>query len=149
MTIPATVQAVLTTITCSECGIAFGVPEHWRSTKRSDHSTFWCPNGHRQHYPGESGPGARPFDVSWARSTVEQCRTAGVACFVKQMGSQPTIAADDVKTWPSQVPPHVGIEVSSYSGPGAWPVLSPSEPPAGHFFERDGPAGGAFQGAML
>lgn len=54
MTIPATVQAVLTTITCSECGIAFGVPEHWRSTKRSDHSTFWCPNGHRQHYPGQS-----------------------------------------------------------------------------------------------
>jgi protein gp37 len=38
---------------------------------------------------GESGPGARPFDVSWARSTVEQCRAAGVAVFVKQIGSRP------------------------------------------------------------
>ncbi len=36
---------------------------------------------------GESGPGARPFDIRWARNTIAQCRAAGVACFVKQMGS--------------------------------------------------------------
>ena len=39
---------------------------------------------------GESTQGAgkaRPFDVAWARSTVQQCQAAGVACFVKQMGS--------------------------------------------------------------
>lgn len=38
---------------------------------------------------GESGPGARPFDLAWARSVVAQCREAGVACFVKQLGAQP------------------------------------------------------------
>jgi protein gp37/DNA-binding XRE family transcriptional regulator len=38
---------------------------------------------------GESGPGARPFDIAWARSTVEQCRAANVACFVKQLGARP------------------------------------------------------------
>lgn len=36
---------------------------------------------------GESGPGARPFDIGWARDTVAQCKAAGVACFVKQGGS--------------------------------------------------------------
>jgi protein gp37 len=36
---------------------------------------------------GESGPGARPFDVAWARSIVQQCKAAGVSCFVKQLGS--------------------------------------------------------------
>lgn len=36
---------------------------------------------------GESGPGARPMDPTWAASLVEQCRTAGVPAFVKQMGS--------------------------------------------------------------
>lgn len=36
---------------------------------------------------GESGPGARPFDVAWARSIVRQCREAGVVCFVKQLGA--------------------------------------------------------------
>ena len=35
---------------------------------------------------GESGPGARPFDLAWARSIVGQCEEAGVPCFVKQMG---------------------------------------------------------------
>lgn len=38
---------------------------------------------------GESGPGARPCDIGWIRSVVRQCREAGVACFVKQLGSQP------------------------------------------------------------
>ena len=38
---------------------------------------------------GESGPGARPFNLRWARSTIRQCAAAGVACFVKQLGARP------------------------------------------------------------
>jgi len=38
---------------------------------------------------GESGPGARPFDIEWARQTIRQCKAAGVACFVKQLGAKP------------------------------------------------------------
>jgi protein gp37 len=37
---------------------------------------------------GESGGGARPFQMSWARSIVEQCKAAGTPCFVKQLGAQ-------------------------------------------------------------
>jgi protein gp37 len=36
---------------------------------------------------GESGPGARPMDLVWAQRLVDQCRAAGVAVFVKQLGS--------------------------------------------------------------
>ena len=36
---------------------------------------------------GESGPGARPCNVAWVRSLVAHCATAGVPCFVKQLGS--------------------------------------------------------------
>jgi protein gp37 len=35
---------------------------------------------------GESGAGARPFDLAWARSIVQQCAESGVPAFVKQMG---------------------------------------------------------------
>lgn len=38
---------------------------------------------------GESGSGARPMDIGWARSLVEQCRSSGVAVFVKQLGAWP------------------------------------------------------------
>lgn len=38
---------------------------------------------------GESGHGARPMWVAWAHSLVEQCRAAGIACFVKQLGVDP------------------------------------------------------------
>jgi protein gp37 len=38
---------------------------------------------------GESGPGARPFDLAWARSLVAQCKATRVACFVKQLGANP------------------------------------------------------------
>ena len=37
---------------------------------------------------GESGQKARPFDLAWARSTVAQCKAAGVPVFVKQLGAQ-------------------------------------------------------------
>ena len=36
---------------------------------------------------GESGPRARPCKVEWVESIVNQCNTAGVQVFVKQMGS--------------------------------------------------------------
>ncbi len=35
---------------------------------------------------GESGPGARPMDLAWARSLRDQCKAAGVAFFFKQLG---------------------------------------------------------------
>lgn len=37
---------------------------------------------------GESGSGARPMHIEWARSLVRQCKDAGVPCFVKQLGSE-------------------------------------------------------------
>ncbi len=66
---------------------------------------------------GESGPNARPFDVSWARSAIEQCRAAGVPCFIKQLGARPlnfTLPArqssnlkdkkgGDIEEWPADL----------------------------------------------
>lgn len=36
---------------------------------------------------GESGRGARPFDVEWVRDLIVRCEAAGVPVFVKQLGS--------------------------------------------------------------
>lgn len=44
---------------------------------------------------GESGPKARPFDVHWARDLLRQCRSAGVAPFVKQLGANVRTRNDD------------------------------------------------------
>lgn len=41
----------------------------------------WCIVG------GESGHGARLYDVAWARSIIRQCKAAGVPVFHKQMGA--------------------------------------------------------------
>jgi protein gp37 len=38
---------------------------------------------------GESGPNARPCDVSWIRSAVSQARDSGFPVFVKQLGTRP------------------------------------------------------------
>lgn len=38
---------------------------------------------------GESGARARPFVLGWGKDIVRQCREAGVACFVKQVGARP------------------------------------------------------------
>lgn len=61
---------------------------------------------------GESGPGARPMDLAWARSLIVQCRDAGVACFVKQLGS-----ASSIHAAPGQLPSH-----SKHGDPDEWPL---------------------------
>lgn len=38
---------------------------------------------------GESGPRARQCETGWICSAIEQTKAAGVACFVKQLGSNP------------------------------------------------------------
>jgi protein gp37 len=40
---------------------------------------------------GESGPGARPFEMEWGTQIVEQCRAAKVPVFVKQVGARPLL----------------------------------------------------------
>lgn len=44
------------TITCcnTDCGISFAVPNWWHKGKCENHSWFYCPNGHHQHFSAES-----------------------------------------------------------------------------------------------
>ena len=37
-------------LTCT-CGATHALPEGFLSERRDDHKTFYCPNGHRRHYP--------------------------------------------------------------------------------------------------
>lgn len=55
---------------------------------------------------GESGSGARPMNLSWARSVVSDCQKAGVPVFVKQLGACPvTTQWDDCRpSNPHEVP---------------------------------------------
>ncbi len=51
---------------------------------------------------GESGHDARPCDVGWVRSIVAQCREAGVAVFVKQLGANPSYGDREESPCPSR-----------------------------------------------
>lgn len=71
---------------------------------------------------GESGPGARPFDVQWARDTIAQCRDAGVACFIKQVGAKPCMG--EVETCAGTgifAPDLVNLRHSHGGDPSEWP----------------------------
>jgi len=70
---------------------------------------------------GESGPGARPFDLAWARSIVAQCETAGIPAFVKQMGDAPRETKRDAmyeldRSQPLRFRAHHGAD------PAEWPA---------------------------
>lgn len=51
---------------------------------------------------GESGPGSRQCGMDWLRSIVKQCREAGVACFVKQLGTRPVAQWTNRAGYPEQ-----------------------------------------------
>jgi len=74
---------------------------------------------------GESGPKARPMDLAWARSLVEQGSAADVPVFVKQLGRHPLYdgefpkgplhhrAGGDPEEWPAD------LRVREFPGGGA------------------------------
>lgn len=75
---------------------------------------------------GESGPGAREFDIRWAERIVRQCRDARVACFVKQLGSKPHDSnCSIVGGWcPGDPEPDTRVRLTSRKGdePLEWPA---------------------------
>lgn len=68
----------------------------------SQHPLDWIVVG------GESGPGARPFDIGWARLVIAQGKAADVKVFVKQLGAHPFYAfppqafPEDPSRWHAQ-----------------------------------------------
>lgn len=62
---------------------------------------------------GESGSTARPFDLAWARSIIEQCRLGGAVPFLKQLGAAPILdgrplalrhpKGGDMEEWPEDM----------------------------------------------
>lgn len=64
---------------------------------------------------GESGPGARPCDVRWIRSIIEQCKAACVPCFVKQLGAKPIRETEDDALW------NIGVDRKG-GNMNEWPI---------------------------
>ena len=89
---------------------------------------------------GESGPGARPFNVAWARSIIEQCQVAGVPVFMKQVGAhaydaegvnKPSLCSHQKSGRPDSVVNDIGdtktypllkLESSKGGEPPEWPA---------------------------
>jgi protein gp37 len=73
---------------------------------------------------GESGPGARPMQVEWARSIVKQCKAAGVSVFVKQLGANVNITEATAPVGPRAhrvVKGRVSLVDRKGGDPAEWP----------------------------
>lgn len=101
-----------------------------RIVRQSDEGGIWLEcicsrlNGiHWVIYGGESGPGARPCNVDWIRDGLRQCKAAGVAPFVKQLGAHPlfnrTLNTGEVAQYGCRE--HWGIIHPKGGDPTEWP----------------------------
>ena len=84
----------------------------------------WQPRLDQIIVGGESAQGgakARPFDLAWARSTVAQCKAAGVPVLVKQLGSSPEWNDPDPEN--SEPPYWMAVNLKDRAGadPAEWP----------------------------
>lgn len=69
-------QAVNTFVTlepinCYLCGVVFGVSASLNQKRLQDHGTFYCPNGHPQHYTGPTEAERLRKQLETANSTSE------------------------------------------------------------------------------
>jgi protein gp37 len=63
---------------------------------------------------GESGPGCRPMDLAWVRSIKDQCVTASVPIFMKQLGGLKK--QDNIMDFP------IDLQIQEFPGTGASPL---------------------------
>ncbi len=105
-----------------------GGAEYGHGFNRTDVHAGGCCERHRRIdwiiVGGENHPQARVFDIAWALWTIKQCRAAGCAPFVKQLGSNiRTLNTDcfdgdcaDRRTWPEGTDDKVQVEEANYQG---------------------------------
>jgi len=44
----------MVTVECCICHIIWAITKDYKNDKKNSHNWFYCPNGHKQHYPQES-----------------------------------------------------------------------------------------------
>lgn len=73
------------TLECSNCGVSFCMPDHMAYSRKRDHDTFYCPNGHSQHFPGKTEEERKiaslekSREVAWERVNEEAQRATTLA----------------------------------------------------------------------
>lgn len=63
-----TLDVELNVLSCCACGMTFAVPKSWETDRRREHDTWYCPNGHGQHFPGKT-------DAEKAKAEAEKLRS--------------------------------------------------------------------------
>ena len=46
------IERSILVIECANCSVDFGIGADFERRRRDDHGTFYCPNGHGNHFPG-------------------------------------------------------------------------------------------------
>lgn len=61
-------------VCCNEkCGVSFGMEEQYREQKKKDHTLFYCPNGHGQHYTAKTAVEAERDRLAKQLASTERC----------------------------------------------------------------------------
>ncbi len=71
----------LESVTCFQCGVVFAMPAGLRKTllERREKQNFWCPNGHEQHYIGETDAQKLQKELDRERQRRQMAESTAVA----------------------------------------------------------------------
>lgn len=66
-------------LTCSSkgCGISFALPAHFADSRRADHASWYCPNGHSQWFPSKTKEEQLREELAATKKTVDYFRQRG------------------------------------------------------------------------
>lgn len=59
---------------CISCGVVFAIPGNLQNRLQQNHASFYCPNGHSQHYTKESDAARYKRRMEWAENQRDQAR---------------------------------------------------------------------------
>ena len=93
LTMEFTGTLVIETCCHETCGMTFAMPDAFHRQKRRDHTNWYCPRGHSQHYTGESDLEAAKRREAAARSRESAAWAAAGAARDQARAAQRSISA--------------------------------------------------------
>lgn len=66
-------QTGMVTENCTVCGVLFAITKDYQYRAEMSHETFYCPNGHGQHYPEKTSEEKKIENLTAQNAHLNEC----------------------------------------------------------------------------
>jgi len=93
ITTQITLETTLELHTCPACGVTFAAPARLIESRRADHQSFYCPNGHRMSFPHQTDLEKAQAEIEKYKKLLKQEQSYAAGAMSERNAAQRSLTA--------------------------------------------------------